>query len=132
VLLAGVSAVTGFGLWARAPWARLLQLALAGLGVLSCVFTLPSLVIIVYMLRPEIALHFAGPRILSADEAEKARTAAPEIAFSVGVLATLALELMLAAAGVYLSQPWWRKGLGPLGKAETAPVASPAPAPTPN
>src|SRR5262249_34040870 len=117
-------------LWARAPWARLLQLALAGLGVLSCVFTLPSLVIIVYMLRPEIALHFAGPRILSAEEADKARTATPEIAFSVGVLATLVLELLLASAGAYLSQPWWRKGSVPLGKSES--VASPAPAASPN
>jgi hypothetical protein len=131
VLAAGISGVMGFGLWARTPWARLLQLAFAGLGVFTCAFTLPSLAIIAYMLRPEIQLHFAGPRILSAEETEKAHTAAPEAAFSVGILGTLLFGVLLLAVSAYVARQWLIRGEVPPGR-EPGAQSTPAPAATPN
>ncbi len=132
VLMAGISGVMGFGLWARMPWARLLQLAFAGIGVFSCAFTLPSLAIIAYMLRPEIQLHFAGPRILTAEESEKAHTAAPEAAFTVGILGTLLFGVLLLAASGYLAQRWLSRAEVPPGRGEPGRESTPAPAATPN
>ena len=131
VALALLSAVVGFGLWARAPWARLLQLVLAGVGVFSCVFTLPSLAIIAYLLRPEVQLHFAGPRMLSAEESERARTATPEMAFALGIVGTLLVSILLASgAGYFAWSQWWRRPQVPPGRGETPGIdASPLPAP---
>jgi hypothetical protein len=128
--MAVLSAIVGFGLWARAPWARLLQLVLAGIGVASCVFTLPSLVIIAYMLRPEIQLHFAGPRILSAEESERATTATPEMAFTMGIVGTLVMGILLGAVGGYVARTYLRRPEVPSGKGEPPAIeSSPLPAP---
>jgi hypothetical protein len=130
IALALLSAVVGFGLWARAPWARLLQLVLAGVGVFSCVFTLPSLAIIAYLLRPEVQLHFAGPRMLSAEESERAHVATPEIAFALGIVGTMAISLLLAAVSLYVARNWLRRPEVPPGRGETPGTsASPLPAP---
>lgn len=133
VLLAVLSGIVAFGLWARAPWARLLQLVLAGIGVLVCPFTLPSLAIIAYMLRPEIQLHFAGPRILSADESEKAKTATPETAFTMGIVATMIFGLLMTVVAAYVAQGWLRRSQPPGGRG-SAPAGETAPTPsaTPN
>jgi hypothetical protein len=128
--MAGISLVVGFGLWARAPWARLLQLVLAAVGVFSCVFTLPSLAIIAYLLRPEIQLHFVGPRILSAEESERATSATPEMAFTMGIVGTLVLGILLAAIAGYVARTWLRRPEVPPGKGEPpATLSSPLPAP---
>lgn len=129
VFLAVLSGVMGFGLWARAPWARLLQLVLAGIGVVTCVFTLPSVVIIVYMLRPDVQLHFAGPRMLSAEESEKAANATPEMAFTLGIVGTLVFEVLLSGVAAYFAQSWLRRPQVPAGKADPAATSSPLPAP---
>jgi hypothetical protein len=129
VLMAALSGVMGFGMWSRAPWARLLQLVIAGLGVFTCAFTLPSLAIIAYLLRPEVQIHFAGPRILSPEESEKATTAAPEAAFTVGILGTLLFGVMLLTVGGYFAQQWLRKPEVPAGRGEPS---LPTPAPTPH
>lgn len=129
ISMAVLSSVVGFGLWARAPWARLLQLVLAGVGVFSCVFTLPSLAIIAYMLRPEVQLHFAGPRILSAEESERATTATPEMAFTLGIVGTLVISILFAGVAGYFAQSWLRPEV-PAGKGEPPSLESP-PLPAP-
>lgn len=130
ISMAVLSSVVGFGLWARAPWARLLQLVLAAVGVFSCVFTLPSLAIIAYMLRPEVQLHFAGPRMLSAEESERATTGTPETAFTLGIVGTLVISILFSAvAGWYLAQALRRPEV-PTGKGEPPTLESPkVPAP---
>lgn len=60
LLLTGISGVMGWGLWTVRPWARLAQLVLAGLGILTCTFAIPSIAIIVYLLRPAVKARFAG------------------------------------------------------------------------
>ena len=128
--MAGLSWTVGFGLWARAPWARLLQLVLAAIGIFTCAFTLPSLAIIAYLLRPEVQLHFAGPRILSAEESERAHTATPEMAFTMGIVGTLFISILIAlAAGYFVLNFIPARGV-PEGKGAPPGIeASPLPAP---
>jgi hypothetical protein len=98
--------------------------------VFSCVFTLPSLAIIAYLLRPEVQLHFAGPRMLSAEESERAHVATPEIAFALGIVGTMAISLLLAAVSLYVARNWLRRPEVPPGRGETPGTsASPLPAP---
>lgn len=123
--MAVLSSVVGFGLWARAPWARLLQLVLAGVGVFSCIFTLPSLAIIAYMLRPEVQLHFAGPRILSAEESERATTGTPEMAFTLGIAGTLVISILLAAVAGWFARTLLRRPEVPAGRGEPPTLESP-------
>jgi hypothetical protein len=61
-LLAIVAAFLAPGLWLVRPWARVMQIVVAGAGALTCVFTLPSAAAIVYLLRPEVAARFATGR----------------------------------------------------------------------
>ena len=103
---------------------------LAAIGIFTCVFTLPSLVIIAYLLRPEVQLHFAGPRMLSAEESARAQQATPETAFTFGIVGTLAISLLLAAASGWFARTWLRRPEVPPGKGETPGIeASPIPAP---
>ena len=60
LLLTGISGVMGWGLWTVKPWARMAQLVLAGLGILTCSFAISSVAIIVYLLRPAVKARFAG------------------------------------------------------------------------
>lgn len=60
LLLIGISGVMGWGLWTVKSWARMAQLVLAGLGILTCSFAIPSVAIIVYLLRPAVKARFAG------------------------------------------------------------------------
>jgi pSer/pThr/pTyr-binding forkhead associated (FHA) protein len=128
--MAGLSWIVGFGLWARAPWARLLQLVLAAIGIFTCVFTLPSIVILAYLWRPEVQLHFAGPRMLSAEESERAHTATPETAFTFGIVGTLLVSLILAAGVSWFARTWLRRPEVPPGRGET-PGSSASPIPVP-
>lgn len=129
ILMMAISIAVGYGLWARAAWGRLLQMLLAGVGVIVCPFTLPSIAIIAYLLRPEIRLHFGGARALSPDEAQRARTATPEMAFTLGIVGTMVFGLLLTAVGAYFTQNWMRARTEvPPGRAAPAnePAASPA------
>jgi hypothetical protein len=128
VAMAVLSGIVGFGLWARAPWARLLQFVLAGVGVFSCVFTLPSLAIIAYLLRPEVQLHFAGPRMLSAEESERAMAGTPETAFTAAIVGTLFIGLLIAAMAGYFLVNYLPASEVPEGKRERI-EASPIPTP---
>lgn len=129
VFMAAFGGVMGFGLWSRAPWARLLQLVAAALGVFSCVFTLPSLAIIAYMLRPEVRLHFAGPQHLSPEDMEQARIATPESAFTAGIVATMLLGVLMSAVLGYFGLQYVRQAPIPAGKGDSMSIPTPAPTP---
>jgi hypothetical protein len=58
--LTALAAALAWGLWSLQPWARPLQLAVAGLGVLVCPFTLASVVVLAYMLTPVGVAAFSG------------------------------------------------------------------------
>jgi hypothetical protein len=61
LLMAGISGVMGWGLWAVKPWARMTQVVLAGLGIIvTCPFAIACISIIVYMLRPAVKARFEG------------------------------------------------------------------------
>jgi len=97
-LLALVSAAMAFGLWTRGGWARGLQIALAVLGILSCVFAPVSIAILIYMLRADTRLQFSGQDLaeLPAEDAERATRDASGVPFTAGILGTLLLSLLLA------------------------------------
>jgi hypothetical protein len=57
--LALVSVGMALGLWMVKPWARIAQIVIAALGILTCSFTLPSAATLWYMLRPAVAARFA-------------------------------------------------------------------------
>jgi pSer/pThr/pTyr-binding forkhead associated (FHA) protein len=60
-LLALVSGAMAYGLFSMSPWARIAQIVLAGLGVLTCAFTPASVVTLAYMLRADAKARFANP-----------------------------------------------------------------------
>jgi len=108
LLMALVAGLLGYGLWTLSPWARIAQIVMAGLGVLSCAGTLPSVAILVYMLRPEIPVLFSGARDrrqLDEKQAEILAGASSDTLFAVGILAALVVSGLLAvgaAWGAYL------------------------------
>jgi hypothetical protein len=92
--LAGVMAV---GLRARASWARHLQIAAAGMGLLVCPFTFASITVLIYMLRGDVRATFEsrrrGARVGAGDA---------EATFALSLFGMLALGLALTAAAVLL------------------------------
>jgi hypothetical protein len=106
LLLAAVSAVMAVGLWTSRPWARMLQIVSAALGVLSCAFTLSSITVLVYMLRPAVAAHFGGSAGTAA-EAETADDSSAEAAFTIAVLGTVLIGVAFVAAAAFASR-WLR------------------------
>src|SRR4029079_9895532 len=60
LFMAALAAVMALGLWTVKPWARIAQLVIAGLGCLTCSFTLCSVVPLVYVLRGGVAARFKG------------------------------------------------------------------------
>jgi pSer/pThr/pTyr-binding forkhead associated (FHA) protein len=62
LLLAGLAAALAWGLWSLAPWARTLQIGVAGLGLLVCPFSLASIVVLAYLLtRTGTSAFLDGP-----------------------------------------------------------------------
>jgi hypothetical protein len=106
LLGAALAAFMAFGLWRRAPWARVLQIGLAGLGLLGCpLTTLAAGTALVYMLRPEVRLHFSGrrePRDLAPADAAALRDNSAETAFTFAILATLVLGVGLSILAGWL------------------------------
>lgn len=60
LMLAAVGAVMGLGLWMVKPWARIAQIVIAALGLLTCSFTLASGAVLFYMFRPAVRARFAA------------------------------------------------------------------------
>jgi hypothetical protein len=101
VLLGGVGLVLGalcvalaVGLHALRPWARLLQIAAAAVGLLVCPFTLVSTTVLFYMARPEVKAAFerrpSGPSSSGA-----------ELTFALSLVGMLVLGLA-ATGGLWL------------------------------
>jgi hypothetical protein len=120
-LAALVSAAMAFGLWVRAGWARSLQIVLAGIGILTCVFAPVSIAILVYMLRADTKLQFSGRDVaeLTPEEAEAATRDGAGVPFSVAILGTLLLSGLLAGGASALVGALG-KGASALGSARTA------------
>jgi hypothetical protein len=107
-----VTAVLAFGLWSRSPWARPLQIVLAGLGILACPFLPAAITTLIYMLRAEVRAAFSGKKdlgdLLPAD-AEALSTGAAETAFSLSILGMVLLGLLaIAVAGILAPRGSWR------------------------
>lgn len=109
LVLAFVSVIMGVGLWNRRGWARVMQIVLAGLGLLTCVMTPLSAVILIYMLRGATRVHFAGRRDvreLPAADVAAARQGASEGLFTAALLACMLVPLILAGIGAMSSHSW--------------------------
>jgi pSer/pThr/pTyr-binding forkhead associated (FHA) protein len=98
LILAVLAAALAWGLWSLKAWARGLQIAVAGLGVLVCPFTLASVVVLAYMLTPLGAGPFtdAGP----VREPDTRR----EAGYAAALLGTVLLGALLSAVFVLLPQ----------------------------
>jgi FHA domain-containing protein len=95
--LAVTSAGMAFGLWTGRAWARGVQIAIAGLGLLLCPFTLASIAVLVYMLRPSTAAHFSG----NGPPADPPPDAA-ELTFTGIIMATVILGAIVSAGATFL------------------------------
>jgi len=105
--LAVLSGAMAYGIWTLKPWARLLQIGIAALGLLDCPMTLASATVLVYMLRRGTRLWFSGhdPRQMASDEAAALDLSA-ETSFALAVLAMTALGVVLTAGAAWLA---WRR-----------------------
>src|SRR5258708_19119243 len=103
-LLCGVMA---FGLWSRHGWARVVQIGIAGLGVLTCAYTLAAATVLVYMLRGDVRILFSGRtdfRELSPGEATAVREGvSADTTFALTILAMFVLGSALSAVGLWVS-----------------------------
>jgi FHA domain len=108
VMLAMLSVTVGVGLWMRAPWARLLQIATAGIGLLTCVYTPLSAAALAYMLRGATRIHFSGRATfgeLTAEEDAIVRADSGDGLFMAGVLVGLLVTLVLGGVAFALGVP---------------------------
>jgi hypothetical protein len=80
-----------YGLFTRQPWARLAQAVIAGLGLLVCPFTLASATVLIYVLRPSTVAAFEG---------KSASTDPAETTFTLTLIGTVVLGVLLSVAGV--------------------------------
>ena len=109
LVLALVSVVMGVGLWRRRAWARVMQIVLAGLGLLTCVMTPLSAVILIYMLRGATRVHFAGRRDvreLPATDVAAARQGTSEGLFTAALLACTLVPLIAAGIAALSTHSW--------------------------
>ena len=101
VALAALSGVMAFGLWQGRRWAWVLQVAVAAIGIFICPFTLASIAVLIYMLRPAVQWHFSDrqrPRPESAGQGEAMFAGALVAAVVLGVLLTAALTVLARTA----------------------------------
>ena len=113
LVLAAVAAGLAFGLWSRSPWARPLQIVLAGLGILACPFLPAAITTLIYMLRAEVRAAFSGKKDLGdllPAEAEALSTGAAETVFSLSILGMVLLGLIATAFLGFLAQRDGRSG----------------------
>jgi hypothetical protein len=115
-LLALVSAVMAYGVWSLAPWARVLQIILAAVGLLFCPFTLASVAVLVYMSRAAARTAFAGRRPVGSRDPVAPADTSSEGAFAAVVLGTVLLGVL--ASGVTLSLAG--RGGGTMDEARTS------------
>jgi FHA domain len=99
IVLAVLGAVMGFGLLTLRPWTRVLQIGLAGLGLLVCPFTMASATVLFYMLREDARLYFSGRPV----PGREASARATELTFSLSLLAMVVVGVLLTALLAWLA-----------------------------
>src|SRR5262245_51023824 len=72
IVLGVLAVVMGLGLLTLQPWARMLQIGLAALGLLVCPFTMASATVLFYMLREDARLYFSGRPVPGREESARA------------------------------------------------------------
>jgi len=105
-------AVMGFGLWSRSPWARLLQMGLAVLGLCSPAI-LTCILILIYLLRPDVRIQFSGRRDfrdLAPSEARIVRENASDAAFTLSILGSLLVAVLVTGLIVLFAVPRTTEG----------------------
>jgi hypothetical protein len=104
--LAVLSVVMAIGLWRLRPWARILQIAIATVGLLACPMTLASATVLVYCLRRGASARFsARPSAqLTPEESAAAADLSAETAFTMALLAMTALGALLAGVLAFLAR----------------------------
>jgi type IV pilus assembly protein PilA len=93
-LLGAVQTATGVGLLRLRPWGRTLQIVLAGIGLLGIPCgTIVSILILVYMLKPEVKTLFSGlsPRRLPPAEVARVERLSQSSAATVAIIVVVAL-----------------------------------------
>jgi hypothetical protein len=95
-VLAGLGAALAWGLWSLAPWARAVQIGVAGLGVLACPFTLASVVVLAYMLAPSTGAAFSGQDLETPVESRR------EAGFAAALLVTVLLGALVSMLALFL------------------------------
>jgi len=101
LLLATLSVAMAVGLWQARRWAYVTQLVIAGLGLFLCPFSLASIAVLVYMLRPAARWYFSDRRAEAPEgtgQAEVIFAAALVGAVLLGVLVTAALTVLARTA----------------------------------
>jgi len=99
IVVAVIAATMGIGLMTMRPWARPLQIGIAGLGLLLCPFSLASATVLLYMLREEARLYFSGKRVPARGEAARAT----ELTFSLSLLGMVAVGALLTGLAAWLA-----------------------------
>jgi hypothetical protein len=94
-----LGAVMGYGLLGLKPWARLLQIGVAAIGLVLCPFTVASATVLFYMLREDARLYFSGRLVPGRSEAARAT----ELTFSLSLLAMVVLGVLLTGLSAWLS-----------------------------
>jgi FHA domain-containing protein len=115
VLMFLISVALGVGLLGRQAWARVLQIAVSALGLITCVMTPLSALTLYYMMRPATRIQFSGRRTfreLSAEESEVVRAAEGEGLFTGGVFLCLILSVILAGLLAAVAIPALLKARG--------------------
>jgi hypothetical protein len=97
-VLALMGGVMSFGLWTAQGWARAAQIALAGLGIVNCPFSLASIATLVYMVRAPARRYFAREAPDPGDQSEAVFAAAIVAAAVLGGLITAGLTLVARTA----------------------------------
>jgi pSer/pThr/pTyr-binding forkhead associated (FHA) protein len=102
ILATLVSGVMAWGLWARQGWARIAQIGLCILGILTCAFAPACATILAYLFRGDVAGHFGNSRPAGPGAGEEGRLEPYFTAAVAGlvVLPILALAL-LGLIGVF-------------------------------
>jgi hypothetical protein len=99
LLLAGLSAAMAVGLWQARRWAYVAQIVIAGLGVFVCPFTLASIAVLVYMLRPPARWYFSDRREDAPEGAGQT-----EVIFAAAIVGAVLLGVLLTAALTVLAR----------------------------
>ena len=93
IALASLSGAMAAGLWHGRRWAYVAQVAVGAAGVFLCPFTLASIAVLIYMLRPSVQWHFSARQDREPDGGRSA-----EPMFAGAMIAAVVLGVLITAA----------------------------------